>query len=282
MAENLAEEIGGVIINADSMQIYREIPILSAQPTAEQMAKIPHFLYGIISVSEKFSVGKWLEYAEKEINKIRADGKTPIIVGGTGMYIKRLIDGVAYVPEIPSEIRKKAAELLKEMGNADFHSMLKEKDPEMGERLKPGDTQRMLRAWEVLHETGKSIAEWQKKPHRKFFDKEDFVGFFINPPREELYKRCDARFLKMLEVGAMDEAKKLSDMNLPKNLTGMKALGVPELISYINVEISLDEAIKKAQQSTRNYAKRQVTWFKNQMKDFREIKDYNEKTQLVI
>lgn len=273
LAMKLAGKSDSVIINADSLQIYRDIPILTAQPTQEDKEKIPHFLYEILPPAELCSVGKWLEMAIPVINNALEHEVTPIVVGGTGLYLKCLKQGIATIPEIAAEIRNKARELLMEVGNQSFHLMLNKRDPEMGSRLKPEDSQRILRAWEVLEQTDISLSKWQQMEDKGFFEPDQFEGYFVNPPRDLLYDRINKRFIQMVERGALKEVRKLNEMKLSPELTAMKAIGIKELTSYINGEISLDKAIQKSQQATRNYAKRQVTWFRNQMKDLKEIGD---------
>ena len=263
-ALNLAQEFPSVIINADSQQVYAELPIISAQPTLSEQKIVPHKLYGFLKASEVCSVGVWIEAAKKEIDKALSEDKTPILVGGTGMYIKCLTEGMAEIPDIDEDLREETRALLEEIGNEEFHKILAEKDPETATRLEVGDSQRMVRAMEVIAQTGISISEFQKQPNKTFYPKEDFKKIFINPDREKLYANCNARFSKMLEEGALDEIAKFAKLNLSPELPSMKALGVPELLAHINGDISLEEATEKASGSTRRYAKRQLTWFRNQ------------------
>jgi tRNA dimethylallyltransferase len=261
-ALDIAQSRQGVIINADAMQVYRELRILTARPTTEQEAGVPHYLYGVVPVSEKCSVAKWLELAKEAIDKTITDKKAPIIVGGTGLYIKALMDGLSPVPEVGDNAQRQAANLWKEQGAR----ALKERDSEMSSRLKPGDMQRNIRSLAVLLATGKSLAYWQEFPRIKPYPSARFDIKYLEVPREELYRRCDARFLKMMESGALEEVKKLKVMNPSLDLPAMRAVGVGELFSFLEGEYSLEEAVQKAQQATRNYAKRQMTWFRNQLK----------------
>lgn len=264
LAVRLAKDAPSVIINADSMQVYREIPILSAQPGAAERAETPHALYGFISAQEEFSTGRWLELAKSEIDKAHRGKIIPIVVGGTGLYLKSLIEGIAEIPDINADMRTYVRNLFVELGKEKFHEYLRGLDAAAAEKIRASDKQRMLRAAEVMLQTGESILYWQNqtKPN---YPKEYFEISKILPERTELYRRCDARFLQMLENSALAEAAKLRDMKLPDSAMAMKALGARELISHLNGEIPLNEAIKKAQQMTRNYAKRQYTWFRNSL-----------------
>jgi len=246
------------------MQVYREIPILSAQPGNAEKTAMLHKLYGFISAVEEFSAGRWLELVKAEIDRALQEKIMPIIVGGTGMYIKSLLEGIAEIPDISAEIRNKVRNQFEEIGKEKFHEYLRKIDAAVAEKIRASDKQRMIRAAEVFLSTEKSILYWQKntKPH---YPKEYFAVSLIMPDRAELYRRSDSRFLQMLENGALDEVKKLREMKLPENSMALKALGVKELSDHLDGKISWEEAIKNAQQSTRNYAKRQYTWFKHQM-----------------
>lgn len=270
-ALSLAHEQDGVIINADSMQVYRELPIITAHPDQSSQKATPHKLYGFLSAAEPCSVALWLKHVQQEISVALDAKKVPVVVGGTGMYFKCLIEGIAAIPDITPEIRNKAREMLDNIGNEAFYALLTEVDPEAGERVNPGDSQRMLRAWEVIQQTGISLYDWQRNPVEPPYPSADFQGYFINPPREKLYARCNERFLHMLDAGALKEIKALDAMQLDSSLPAMKALGVPELLAHLHDKLTLQDATSKAQQSTRNYAKRQVTWFKNQFPNWKII-----------
>jgi tRNA dimethylallyltransferase len=265
LALELADKINAVIINADSQQIYREIPIITAQPTIEEQKQIPHRLYGIISVRELFSVGLWLEAVKKEISHALEQEKTPLLVGGTGMYIKSLIEGIAEVPQIAPEIRQKVRLLCDCEGVEGIHKILANIDPQIAAKLNPTDKYRVLRAYEVFLETGKSLLYWQQQKTIPFFPKEMIKTFFLMPSRDNVYKKCNNRILKMLENGLLDELQAIDAMQIPNEFPAMRALGLPEFIEYINGIISLEEATSKAQQNTRQYVKRQFTWFRHQM-----------------
>jgi tRNA dimethylallyltransferase len=260
-AIEIAQASGGVIINADAMQVYRELSVLTARPAPEDERRAPHLLYGVLSTTEACSAGRWLELAESAINKTIAEGRLPIVTGGTGLYLKALMEGLSAIPSVPEDARSQAAALWAQEGPA----ALRERDPHMEKRLRPTDKQRHIRALEILLATGKSLACWQLSERKPPYGSVAFGTELIEVEREELYRRCDARFLAMMEAGALEEARALHALKLSPGLPAMQAVGVPELIGYIEGRWSLDEAISRAQQATRNYAKRQVTWFKHQL-----------------
>lgn len=259
-AVKLAQEIDGEIINADSLQVYTENPIISAQPTSLEKQNIPHHLFGYVKGDEEYNVARWIKDACKCIKSLK---KTPIIVGGTGFYLKHLIFGLSSIPDIPNGIRDQAMELLDKLGNNKFHKALSELDPEAAAKIDPNNAKRALRAYEVIKFTGKSILDWQKENIR-YFPISNFQMKILQPNREALYKKCNQRFLDMLDLGVLEEAKHLIAQNYNPISGVMKSHGVPELSKYLSGEWSLEEAIEKSQQVTRNYAKRQTTWFKHQ------------------
>jgi len=259
-ALSIAQQNNGVIINADSMQIYQEVRILTARPTPIQEAMAEHRLYGFVSVMEPFSVAKWLEYAKVAIDSAFSEGKLPIVTGGTGLYLKSLQEGLSPVPENDPLMREQATRLWQEQGE----KALQARDPEMAMQLKPLDKQRHIRALEVLLATGKSLRYFQALPRIKPYPDAAFTLHFINPPRAELYARCNQRFEVMLAEGALEEVKRLKAMNIGEDLPASRILGLRELGSYLDGETSLEEGVAKARQVTRNYAKRQVTWFSHQ------------------
>lgn len=265
LAIELARASNGVIINADSMQVYRELRVLTARPDPEEEAAAPHRLYGITSVATPFSVGRWLELVKIEIAAARRIGRLPIIVGGTGLYFQALTKGMAEIPTIPEQARREARARLGELGPAGLHAALVERDPLMAERLKPTDSQRLVRAYEVIEGTGVSLAVWQQQAVSTATLAPPWRGFVLTWPREQLYRRCDQRLAAMLDLGALDEIAALAAMNLDPGLPAMKALGVPELIHYSRGGIDRAQALAAAQQATRRYAKRQMTWFRNKM-----------------
>jgi tRNA dimethylallyltransferase len=263
LALELAAARGGTIINADSQQIYRDLNILSARPDATAMARAPHRLYGFLDAAERGSVALWRERALAEIAAARQSGSLPFLVGGTGLYLRALQRGLASVPAIPAAIRDEAAALYEEIGGAAFRERLAALDPAAAGRLPPGDRQRLLRAWEVVHATGKPLGEWQRRGGKS--EPFRFATILIMPPREALYAACDRRFAAMIAAGALEEAKFLMDRGLPPDLPAMKGVGVPELMRHLRGETGLDEAIATAQRATRRYAKRQMTWFRHQI-----------------
>jgi tRNA dimethylallyltransferase len=252
LALALAERLGGGVINADSMQVYRELRVLTARPDDDALGRAPHFLYGTIPASERCSAGRWRSLALEAIGKCRV----PIVVGGTGLYLKALMEGLSRIPPIPEEIRAAVR------ARSDAHAELARRDPASAARIPPNDAQRVARALEVLETTGKPIGEfrgWQGAEGLRFFT------ILLAPPREALYAACDARFARMLEHGAIEEVRALLELGLDPALPAMKALGVREIASYLRRECSLEEARTAGQKSTRNYVKRQETWFRHQL-----------------
>jgi len=272
LALEIAGQENGTVINADSMQVYSGLPILTAQPSKEARFSIPHELYEIFDPSERSSAGKWRTLALDSIQRALDTGRTPILVGGTGLYFKALLEGLADVPEIPENVREKARRLYAELGPEAFRAKLAEKDPESAARIKPNDKQRLIRAYEVAWHTGKPMGFWQKSAAslgNADLRAGSLASFTIVPrllllPRSELYAACDRRFLWMMENGAVDEVRSLLERKLDPSLPAMKIIGVREIAAFLRGEISRETAISKAQQATRNYAKRQLTWFRNQ------------------
>ena len=264
LALKLAQELNGAVINADSMQVYKDLRILTARPSEDDEARVPHKLYGYRDGAEACTAAAWAEDAAREIKAAWEAGKTPIVVGGTGLYIKTLMVGIAAIPDIPADVRQTARRLRLEQGNAALYDSLKEKDSEGAARIKPKDRQRVLRAWEVVEATGTPLHVWQDKPPQPLLPGARFFSVLLQPPREDLYAACDGRFEAMLEAGALAEVEALIKRDLDPALPVMKALGVPHLTAFLAGDITREEAVTKAQQHTRNYAKRQTTWFKNQ------------------
>lgn len=267
VAMDVAEEFNGVVINADSMQIYDGLRIVTARPSAEDEARVPHKLYGVLGPDETCSAGRWETLCIEEIEKAWSQGKLPVVTGGTGLYIKTLVDGISHLPPIPDEIRERIRARAVEEGTEVLYQELQAKDSEMAERLKPLDKQRICRALEILEATGKSLAVLQREIKPVPALKADYVTHVIMPPRPILYGRCDQRFDVMLEQGALEEVRLFAEMKLDANLPAMKALGVPELLAHVRGETTIDEARSVAQMQTRRFAKRQCTWFRNQMKE---------------
>jgi tRNA dimethylallyltransferase len=263
LALGLAAALDGTIINADSLQVYRDLPILSAQPEAAATARVPHRLYGYLDAAERGSVGQWRVLATAEVAAAHNAGRLPIVVGGSGLYLRALQHGLTAIPTIPAAIREEAAELYRRLGGTAFRERLAGLDPTSAARLPPGDRQRLVRAFEVSRATGTPIGQWQMR--RSAPAPYGFAGILLVPPRAALYAACDARLVEMIAAGGLDEAKALMARGLPSDLPAMKALGIPDLRRHLRGEIPLDMAIAAAQRATRQYAKRQFTWFRHQM-----------------
>ena len=270
LAIHIAKKINGEIVNADSMQVFKEIKILSARPI--DYKKIKHHLYGILSVKKNFSTGVWLKLVEKKINEILNKKKTPIIVGGTGLYFKALIDGIAEIPNVSKLKRDKVIKLYNKIGADQFYKKLIKLDPKCKDKIEKNDRQRMIRFYEVKFYTKQSIFDWQKNTTNNLKDI-DFKKIFLNFPREILLEKVDQRFKKMLKIGALREVKKFQKLKISKDLTSNHILGLKEIMSHLNKEISLKEAIDRSIIRTRQYIKRQMTWFRGQMKDWNEFND---------
>ena len=265
LALDLAERLSGVIVNADSMQVYRDLRIITARPTPEEEARVPHRLYGHVDAAENYSVGRWCADAAEALAKVRAEGRLPILVGGTGLYFKALTQGLSAVPPTPPEIRAAVRARLDAQGVAALHAELALRDPAMAARLRPSDKMRIARTLEVLESTGRSLSDWHRDGMPAILNPADTIGLFLTPERAELYLRIDARFDAMLSAGALEEVRALDARRLDPLLPAMKAHGVPWLRRHLAGEISLAEAGGGGKMDTRRYTKRQVTWFRNQM-----------------
>lgn len=265
LAIDVAKAVGGVVINADSMQIYQDTPILSAVPSKVEQSGIEHRLYEIFPSSRNGTVVEWLTLAVAEIERVWAEGKIPVVCGGTGLYLDNLINGTTPIPEVDVQIREKVAQMATAEGIPTLHAKLAQFDPVTAERLSPNDSTRVKRATEVYLQTKKPLSEWHQKPMIKRLPDARFFVVKIQPSKEELDERCFCRFEKMLDAGALEEVKKLKEKKLDKNLPAMKALGVPELINYLDGKSTLAEAVELAKLHTRQYAKRQRTWFANKL-----------------
>ncbi|OIR06264.1 tRNA dimethylallyltransferase [mine drainage metagenome] len=264
LALALAQAVNGVVINADSMQVYAGLRVLTARPSPADEALAPHRLYGVLAPSDLCSVGRWRALALAEMEAAWAAGRLPVVVGGTGLYLRALTQGLSPIPEIPETVRAETRALLERLGNQAFHARLAGRDPVMAARLHPGNSQRLARAWEVLEATGRSLADWQDQPAPDRLEAAT-ATVLLAPPREALYQSCDRRFLAMLEQGALDEVAALMALRLDPALPVMKALGVPELAAHLAGRLGLEQAMAQAQQATRHYAKRQSTWFRHQL-----------------
>jgi tRNA dimethylallyltransferase len=261
----LAERLGGVIVNADSMQVYRELRILSARPSVEDEARAPHALYGFVPAADAYSAGRWLEDMKSALRRAEREGRIPIITGGTGLYFKALLEGLSPIPDIPADVRARWRKQAQTCSAEDLYELLCERDPQMAARLKPSDPQRLVRALEVFDATGRSLAQWQDEPGKPLLREHDVARLFVTQPRETLYAHIDARFDEMIGAGALDEVRSLAEQNLDSSLPAMRALGVKPLMAYLLGEMSKDEAMMRAKTETRRYAKRQLTWAKSNM-----------------
>jgi tRNA dimethylallyltransferase len=260
LALALAERTGGVIVNADSAQLYRDLPILSAAPTQDERARAEHRLYGVLDGALPCSAADWAEMARREIADIHARGRLPILAGGTGLYLRTLLDGIAPVPPIDPAIRSQVRGTSVE----ENHARLTALDPAAAARLNPGDTTRVARALEVVLSTGRTLSQWQAQREGGISADVALSPLILLPPRDWLYTRCDERFERMIEQGAVEEVEALLDRNLEPRLPAMRAIGVSEISACLRGELSRDQAITAGQQATRRYAKRQYTWFAHQ------------------
>ena len=268
LALALAEKYGGVVINADSMQVYRHLRIITARPTAADEQRARHRLYGHVDAAENYSVGRWCSEAAATLAATERYGRTAIIVGGTGLYFNALTRGLAAVPPIPPELRKMVRARLASEGTAALHAELKDRDPAAAARLMPGDRARITRAIEVVLATGRSLLDWHEQDAVPALDASRTAKVFLMPERDELLHRIGARFDAMIAAGALDEVRALAARNLDPLLPAMKAHGVPWLIRHLQGDITLAEAVEAAKRDTRQYTKRQMTWFRNQLPDF--------------
>ncbi|MCW0981277.1 tRNA (adenosine(37)-N6)-dimethylallyltransferase MiaA [Agrobacterium sp. BT-220-3] len=265
LALRLARERGGVVINADSMQVYDTLRVLTARPSEEEMEGVPHLLYGHVPASSLYSTGEWLREISALLSDLRTQERFPVIVGGTGLYFKALTGGLSDMPAIPDEIRDRLRSRLVEEGPTFLHAELSRLDPAMAEGLQPGDGQRIVRALEVIEATGKSIRDFQKASGPVIIDPERAQKFVVLPERPVLHDRINRRFETMMESGAVEEVKALLALNLPPDATAMKAIGVSQIADMLAGRMSEAEVIEKSAAATRQYAKRQMTWFRNQM-----------------
>jgi tRNA dimethylallyltransferase len=272
LALEFAAATGGVIINADSMQVYRDLKIITARPTAEEEAHVPHRLYGEVDASINFSAGAWVAAAAAVLAEERAQNRLPIFTGGSGLYFKALTRGLSAVPPIPPAIREGVRARLERDGVEALHAELAQRDPASAERLKPRDRTRIARALEVVEATGRSLTDWHRDGLPPLLPQGSFNALFLEPERDELYARIDARFDAMLAAGALDEVAALAARRLDPLLPAMKAHGVPALIRHLGGEITLDQAAAIGRGDTRHYAKRQFTWFRHQLPEFEWVK----------
>jgi tRNA dimethylallyltransferase len=273
LALSLAEALGGIVINADSMQVYRELSILTARPGPEDEARAPHALYGFVGGSEAYSAGRYAADAARVLSEAREKGLRPIIVGGTGLYFKALIEGLSPMPEVPDEIRTHWRSEAAKMEAPALHAVLARRDPVMAARLAPGDTQRIVRALEVLDASGVSLSDWQQRPRAPVLGVDETVRIVVAPDRAELGRRIDARFEAMMAAGALEEVRQLASLRLDPALPIMSALGVGPLLAHLAGALQLEAAVAAAQTETRQYAKRQLTWARGNMMSWKWISE---------
>ena len=260
----LAKKINGEIINADSMQVYKELKILSARPNLKDYQKIKHHLYGFHSVKNNFSTGEWLKFVIKKIKEVKTRKKIPILVGGTGLYFKALTDGLVSIPNIPTKFRNKIRALHKSLGQIFFYQKLVKLDPDSKDKINPTDVQRSIRAYEVKQFTKKSLQNWFKNT-KSYFVKDDFFEIYIDYPREELIQRINRRTKKMIKIGAINEVKRFLKLKVRKDNSVNKAIGIHEIKEYLEKRKDMSEVIDKISIKTRQYAKRQSTWARGNM-----------------
>ena len=278
----LAARLGGTIINADSMQVYRELTVLTARPTPDDEAMAPHRLYGMVPAREAYSAGSWRDDAATAIAEAQSEGRVPVLVGGTGLYFKVLLEGLAPVPDIPAEIREHWREQAETLGAEGLYRKLALLDPAMAMRLRPSDPQRVARALEVIEATGVSLAEWHGGETSPMLSPDGVVRIVVAPEREVVYAQIDARFDRMVEAGAVEEVRALIALHLHPGLPAMRAHGVRELATHLVGAASLEEAVTKAKTETRRYAKRQMTWLRRFMADWDWFPDSRATIESVI
>jgi len=269
-ALNLAKKIDGEILNADSMQVYKQFKILTARPSIQDLKKVKHHLYGIIDVNKNFSTGDWLKLSIKKIKEIRKRKKIPIIVGGTGLYFKALTEGFVKIPTVPIRVRNQIRKLQKKIGQEKFFNKLKKIDPKVKNKIEKNDTQRSIRAYEIKYYTKKSLFEWFKNTKKYFLDNE-FIKIYINYPKNEVIKKANSRVNIMLKSGAIAEVKKFNTLKIRKQNSVNKVIGIVEITNYLNDNCNLDEAKDLISIKTRQYIKRQFTWARGQMANWKHI-----------
>jgi tRNA dimethylallyltransferase len=263
----LAKKVNGEIVNADSMQVYKELKILSARPSPKEYQKIKHHLYGFHSVKKNFSTGDWLKIAIKKVKEINKRKKIPIFVGGTGLYFKALTDGLVNIPNIPIRYRNNIRDLQKKLGQQKFYQKLIKLDPGSKENINPTDTQRSIRAYEVMHFTKKPLHDWFQNT-KSYFNKDDFFKIYIDYPREELIQRIGKRVEKMIKLGAVQEVRKFVKLKVRKDKSVNKAIGINEIKEYLKEKKDMSDVIEKISIKTRQYAKKQSTWARGNMKSW--------------
>ncbi|MGH6735782.1 MAG: tRNA (adenosine(37)-N6)-dimethylallyltransferase MiaA [Methyloceanibacter sp.] len=269
----MAKRLGDTIINADSMQVYRELAVLTARPSPDEMTAVPHRIYGTVPASQAYSVGRWLEDASAAIAEARSEGRVPILAGGTGLYFKALLEGLSPIPDIPPETRAFWRERSESLGTEGLYRELASRDPVMAAQVRPTDPQRIVRALEVIDATGVSLAQWQGAEGSPMLRSDTVLKLVVAPERDVVYRAIDSRFDRMIAAGALDEVDALMALDLDPGLPAMRAHGVRELAAYLAGAMTLDEAAAKAKTETRRYAKRQMTWLKRFMADWVWVPD---------
>ncbi len=269
-AISLAKKINGEIINSDSMQVYKELRILTARPKQKDYQKIRHHLYGFLNVTKNFSTGEWLKFCQKKIKEIQSRNKTPILVGGTGLYFKALTDGLVKIPNIPLKVRNKIRNLQKKLGQKKFYSKLLKLDPNIKGKIIETDAQRSIRAYEVKYHTKKSLYDWFKNTKSKFQD-DVFFKIYIDYPRPKLIERIASRSEQMLKDGAISEVKRFLKLKIKKDNSSNKIIGITEIKEHLENKLDLKDVIEKITIKTRQYAKRQSTWARGQMSSWNKI-----------
>jgi len=278
LALRLALETGGEIVNADALQLYADLRILSARPSAEEQAQAPHHLFGTVDAADGWSVGRWLRAAVPILGDIAARGRPAIVVGGTGLYFSALTQGLAEIPQVPAEVRREAQADYDMMGELSFRGRLGAHDPAAAIRIAPGDRQRLVRAWEVFAATDTPLSDWQQSG-APALAADAWRAVALEPPREALYARCDARLEAMVAAGVLDEVRALQSRNLDPALPALKAVGMREFSAHLAGETSLEVAVAAAQRETRRYAKRQTTWMRGRMADWPRLTEIDPEGQ---
>ena len=269
-AIELAKKVKGEIINADSMQVYKELKILTARPNPKDYQKIKHHLYGFLNVTKKFSTGQWLKLSQKKIEEIRKRKKIPIFVGGTGLYFKALTDGLVKIPNIPLKVRSKIRNLQKKLGQKKFYSKLSKLDKNIKGKIVETDVQRSIRAYEVIYHTKKSLYDWFKNTKSKFLE-DDFLKIYIDYPRQDLIQRIAKRTDQMMKTGAIKEVKKFLKIKIKRENSSNKVIGIGEIRELLDEKLNLDQVKEKITIKTRQYAKRQSTWARGQMMNWKKL-----------
>ncbi len=272
LALDVAKRLNGVVINADSMQVYAELQILTARPSSADTESIPHRLYGHVSVAEPYSVGRWINDVAATLIDARGEGRRPIIVGGTGLYFRALTKGLTEVPDVPAPVRSAWRERAATLTTDELHTLLAQRSTAEAARVKPSDRNRILRALEVIDGTGRTLPEWQDEAAGSaLVDMSNATAIVVTPQRADLYDQINRRFLMMVKAGALSEARRIANQGYDPELPAMKSIGLSALLAHLSGDIELDEAIARAQTETRNFAKRQMTWFRNQMPDWQHL-----------